>query len=341
MVAPPSQHADYSMWPHRLAVILACATFPLIWVGGLVTTYDAGMAVPDWPTTYGYNLFLYPVSTWLAGPWDLFIEHGHRLLGALVGVIAIGLVCVTWKFDERPWMRRAALAALGLVIFQGVLGGQRVVQNSRQVAQLHGIVGPTFFALCFFLVAATSRWWRRRTQVPGLNDYAVSAWMIAGLALAQLILGSQLRHVTTFTSPGTFSACVTFHVTVAGILFVIVMASSVSAWRRFDTAPAVRRMVAVLGMLVASQVVFGVGTWIAKYGWPSLAIRFGLESGVVVRAESMIQSMIVTGHVALGALILGASVAWVARVSRLSLVECGHSGWDSVAKPGSVAEGLP
>ena len=71
-------------WPHRLAVALACATFPLIWVGGLVTTYDAGMAVPDWPGTYGYNLLLYPWQTWIAGPWDLFIEHGHRLLGAAV-----------------------------------------------------------------------------------------------------------------------------------------------------------------------------------------------------------------------------------------------------------------
>ena len=65
-------------WPHRLAVVLVCATFPLIWVGGLVTTYEAGMAVPDWPTTYGYNLFLYPWQTWILGPWDLFIEHGHR-----------------------------------------------------------------------------------------------------------------------------------------------------------------------------------------------------------------------------------------------------------------------
>ena len=69
-----------SRWPHRLAVLLCCATFPLIWVGGLVTTYDAGMAVPDWPTTYGYNMFSYPLETWLYGPWDLFIEHGHRLL---------------------------------------------------------------------------------------------------------------------------------------------------------------------------------------------------------------------------------------------------------------------
>ena len=83
-----------SPWPHRLSIALALVTFPLIWVGGLVTTYDAGMAVPDWPGTYGYNLFRYPWQTWLAGPWDLFIEHGHRLLGATAGLLAIALVVV-------------------------------------------------------------------------------------------------------------------------------------------------------------------------------------------------------------------------------------------------------
>ena len=83
-----------SPWPHRWAVVLACATFPLVWVGGLVTTTDAGMAVPDWPSTFGYNMFLYPWQSWLAGPWDLFVEHGHRLLASSVGLMTIGLVIV-------------------------------------------------------------------------------------------------------------------------------------------------------------------------------------------------------------------------------------------------------
>ena len=90
-MATSQQKADRYQ-PHRWAVGVACATFPLIWVGGLVTTYDAGMAVPDWPSTFGYNLFLYPWTTWFFGPWDLFIEHGHRLLGALVGLLTIGLL---------------------------------------------------------------------------------------------------------------------------------------------------------------------------------------------------------------------------------------------------------
>ena len=117
------------------------------------------MAVPDWPGTYGYNLFLYPWQTWFFGPWDVFIEHGHRLLGAAVGFIAIGLVVVTWWCDSRNWMKWLAVAALVLVILQGVLGGQRVLQNTKQLAQIHGIVGPTFLGLATAILVMTSRWW--------------------------------------------------------------------------------------------------------------------------------------------------------------------------------------
>src|SRR5436190_9860310 len=116
-------HNVRSPRPHRLAVVLACATFPLLWVGGLVTTTDAGMAVPDWPNTYGYNLFLYPWQTWLAAPWDLFVEHGHRLLAASVGMITIGLLVVLMRSERRNWLRILGFVALALVIFKGVLGG--------------------------------------------------------------------------------------------------------------------------------------------------------------------------------------------------------------------------
>ena len=104
-----------SPWPHRLAVALCCATFPLVWVGGLVTTHDAGMAVPDWPNTYGYNLLLYPWSEWFAGPWDLFIEHAHRLFASAVGLLCIAFVIVVWRADSRLWMRYVSIGALALV----------------------------------------------------------------------------------------------------------------------------------------------------------------------------------------------------------------------------------
>ena len=79
-----------------------------------MTSYDAGMAVPDWPTTYGYNLFLYPWQTWVLGPWDLFIEHGHRLFGATVGMLTIALLLTVWLREPRRWVSYAALVLWGL-----------------------------------------------------------------------------------------------------------------------------------------------------------------------------------------------------------------------------------
>src|SRR5688572_14656164 len=176
---PPDRR---SPWPHRLAVTLALVTFPLIWVGGLVTTYDAGMAVPAWPGTYGYNLLAYPWTTWIAGPLDLFIEHGHRLLGAATGLISIALTIVVFRSDERPWLRWAAVGAVALVIAQGALGGARVLFDVRLVALIHGCVGPLFFAYLAVLVVATSRWWHKTRPLdsaPGMR-LVQSAWILAG-----------------------------------------------------------------------------------------------------------------------------------------------------------------
>ena len=145
------------------------------------------------------QLFLYPWQTWIAGPWDLFIEHGHRLLGALVGLLTIALVVVVWLQERstagcawrrwRPWR---------LVIVQGVLGGMRVLLDERTLAMIHGCVGPLFFAYCVLLASFTSRWWRERADGRSIRQAA----RFARLALATVGLGlratgprRQLRHV--------------------------------------------------------------------------------------------------------------------------------------------------
>src|SRR5207244_11806500 len=98
------------------------------------------MAVPDWPGTYGYNLLRYPWQSWLAAPWDLFIEHGHRLLGAAAGIVSIALVAAVWLTDRRRWLVCASLGALLLVIAQGLLGGARVLLDARLVAMIHACI---------------------------------------------------------------------------------------------------------------------------------------------------------------------------------------------------------
>src|SRR5499427_9454927 len=102
----------FSPWPHRLAVATACATFPLLFIGGLVTSKGAGLAVPDWPTTFGHNMFLYPWSKMVG---NIFYEHSHRLVASFVGLLTIVLTVTIWLCESRMWLRWLALGALGLV----------------------------------------------------------------------------------------------------------------------------------------------------------------------------------------------------------------------------------
>src|SRR5690606_38113289 len=135
------------------ARVLCGLTLIVVGVGGLVTTTKAGMAVPDWPNTYGYNLFLYPWETWFWGPWDLFVEHGHRLAASASGLVTILLLILLWRDRSRPrWLAWMGMVALALVILQGLLGGMRVVLDERWLAMVHGIVGPLFFGLTVALV---------------------------------------------------------------------------------------------------------------------------------------------------------------------------------------------
>ena len=151
------------LWPHRLAVALALVTFPLIWVGGLVTTYDAGMAVPDWP-----------------GPMDTICcsirgKAGSRRRGICSSSTGtdcwaprpaccrLRLLAVVLVHRSPPLARSRLCGALGLVMFQGVLGGLGSLFDERLVAMLHGCVGPLFFAYLAGLVVVTSRWWASGT----------------------------------------------------------------------------------------------------------------------------------------------------------------------------------
>src|SRR5213592_662720 len=107
-----------SPWPHRLALLTTVATFPLLFVGGLVTSTGSGLAVPDWPTTFGYNMVLFPWSRMVGG---ILYEHSHRLMGALVGLLTLALAGALWRAGGR--LRRLGLVAVAVVLAQGVLGG--------------------------------------------------------------------------------------------------------------------------------------------------------------------------------------------------------------------------
>lgn len=308
-----------SAWPHRLAVVLVCATFPLIWVGGLVTTYDAGMAVEDWPTTYGYNLFLYPWRTWILGPWDLFIEHGHRLLGATVGLISMALLLTVWLRDKRSSVRWLAVAVFAAVCFQGLLGGLRVLFDERLLAKIHGCFGPAFFALCVAMAAVTSRRWRTQQRLPrsarpGVQGLALVTTL---LAYAQIVLGAQLRHVTGAWAPAMFRMAVLFHLLVAALLLIDIVWLAVRVVRRAAGDGWLLRPALALPLLVGLQVSLGAGAWVLNYGWPAWIADRPWAAGFVVVQESQRQALVTTAHVAVGSLILATSLLVFLRAWRL------------------------
>ena len=308
---------------HRLAVVLVCLVWPLIWIGGLVTTYDAGMAVPDWPNTYGSNLFLYPVSTWVFGPFDLFIEHGHRLLASLVGLISIVMLVAAIRSEPRGWVKGLTALVLAMVIAQGVLGGIRVLLGDRTTAMIHGCVGPLCFAMCVVTMVVTSRsWWHRKDPADAdptniskkTRGYARIALTLLVLSYLQLVLGAQLRHAQPSGSPRHFTGIVGIHVMNAFLLWFLCF----WAWlklRRCGDLTLSRSGLLLIG-LVALQIGLGIGTWVVKYGWPSMLQFVPGSAEFVVRAKGFSDALIVTAHVAIGSLILAVATYLLTRVLR-------------------------
>lgn len=295
---------QYSRAVHALAVALTIAVFPLIWVGGLVTTYDAGMAVPDWPGTYGWNMFAYPASTWLFGPFDLLVEHSHRLLGSLAGFLSIGLVVAAFRSDARPWFRWWCVGILVAVIAQGALGGARVVLDQRTFAMIHGCTGPLFFALATATAVMSSRWWLGPPTGTAAELRVV--WIATILAVAsylQLILGAQLRHVTAAISHKTFMMFVHSHLTLAGLVTLLALSLLGFSLRRRNADREIAYPSRLLAGVVVLQIVLGIGTWIVNYALP-WSETTPMLAGYTISAKGYWESFIVTAHMATGSLII-------------------------------------
>jgi cytochrome c oxidase assembly protein subunit 15 len=282
------------------------------------------MAVPDWPNTYGYNLFLYPWKSWITGPWALFLEHSHRLIGATVGILTIGLLIVLWRKDERGWMRWLGMAALGLVIFQGVLGGMRVLFDERTLAMFHGCTGPLFFAVTVAMVVFTSRRWRTGPDgLAGVNSRP-SAASIRRLAVVtcilvylQIVIGAVLRHVPASSDPATFAMAMRFHLFLATIVTLHI---AILVWLVLFRARSIKPLAGLataLGTLVLVQVALGAGTWIVKFSVPTWASSVISTGSVAIQEGGWLQTHVITAHVAVGSLLFGTSLALALYSQRL------------------------
>jgi cytochrome c oxidase assembly protein subunit 15 len=162
-------------------------------MGGLVTSHQAGMSVPDWPNSWGYNMFTFPPSKWVGG---ILFEHTHRLAGAGVGLLSIILMVVALLTDRRRWLRWTSVAIFLAVCIQGTIGGLRVVLSARDLAIVHGCVAQIFFCFIAAYCVMTSRFW---TDPPAVSLSAAKSVRNIGLVTAaiifcQLIVGAIMRH---------------------------------------------------------------------------------------------------------------------------------------------------
>ena len=161
----------------------------------MVTSKGVGLAVPDWPTTFGYNMFLFPVSKWVGG---ILFEHTHRLIASAVGVLTIILAVWLWRMESRRWLRNLGFAALGAVILQGVLGGLRVTMLKDEIGIFHACLAQGFFAMLIVITLATSRLWQRisaqAVSSRAAHSLARAAIVTTCVVYAQLALGATMRH---------------------------------------------------------------------------------------------------------------------------------------------------
>ncbi|OLD74536.1 MAG: hypothetical protein AUI33_06225, partial [Ignavibacteria bacterium 13_1_40CM_2_61_4] len=179
---------------HRFAVLTSVVTFFLIIAGGLVTSTESGLSVPDWPNTYGRFMFAFPPDQMVGG---ILYEHSHRLIASFVGLLTLILAIWVWRREDRRWVRMLGLAAILMVIAQGVLGGLTVLfLLPTAISVSHAMLAQTFFILIASIALFTSPWWRDEHRVPQEKGVPVVLLSLAAASAVyvQLVLGALMRH---------------------------------------------------------------------------------------------------------------------------------------------------
>ena len=186
----PDLRPRASVWHHRYATLVAACTVLLIAAGASVTSTDSGLSVPDWPTTYGWNMFAFPLSKMVGG---IRYEHTHRLIASTVGFLTILLAAWTWRVESRRWVRWLGAACLGAVILQGVLGGITVLFFLPPAVSIgHAGLAQIFFCLTLTLALVTSPGWKAASvDDPLLRRVATTTTV---LIYTQILIGAAMRH---------------------------------------------------------------------------------------------------------------------------------------------------
>jgi len=281
--------SSFSALIHRLALVNAAATLPLLFIGALVTSKGVGLAVPDWPTTFGYPMFLYPWSEMIGG---VLYEHSHRLVASGVGLLTLALAFRLWFYERRRWLRYLGVAALGLVILQGVIGGLRVIMVEEALAILHACLAQVFFALAVSLALFTSREWSERPPIRLADGGRL--WRLClfttVLIYLQVFFGALLR----FTG-----ARLDLHLLVAVLIAVHVALLCRRILVVHSDQPRLARPALLMGGLLILQLALGLGSYLGRFtplarDLPVIAVEIVRTSHVVTGALMLAISLMLT-----------------------------------------------
>ena len=181
---------------HLFAALVAASTGILIFAGGLVTSTESGLSVPDWPNTYGYFMFFFPLDKMVGG---IRFEHTHRLIASTVGLLILVLAAWLWRAEPRLWVRRLGYIALVAVIIQGILGGITVLWYLPDpISIAHASLAQIVFCLTMTIAVVTSLGWKHAYAAdgPAPDDLVLRrvAAATTGLIYLQIVIGATMRH---------------------------------------------------------------------------------------------------------------------------------------------------
>ena len=282
-----SESTPYNPWHHRIAVLIAVVTFVVIGAGALVTSEEAGLSVPDWPTSYGHYVKWPPLFP------GVVYEHSHRVIAWVTGMCTLAIAFWTWFVDNRRWMKYLAFGALGTIVAQGILGGMTVLHNlPPAISTAHSAVGQTFFCIAMAIAVFTGRQWVEETPQlvadGGHPKLIVLCWYSILILYIQLIFGGMFRHHGMSWAP---------HVINAVSVALILTWTGVRAILQFSRVEPIRRSAVLLLFLLVVQIFLGFAAFFT---------RVAEIPGIAPSDFWLVLSTV--AHVAVGALLLATTV---------------------------------
>ena len=295
-------------WTCVFAITATLTTLVLLFAGGLVTSTRTGMSVPDWPSTYGSNMFLFPLQKMTGG---IFFEHSHRLLGSLVGLLTLCLSIHLALVEKRGWVKLMGFAALAMVIIQGILGGVRVTDNLILLAFVHGVLGQAVFAMLVAISAVVSTRWRSDAAPLAVKSAAGELQItrvLVGLLLIQITLGSVLRHMGKQTM---------LHIAMAIVIVVMAAIIGIRISASYPQLRPVSGLAKGLMFIAFTQLLLGFFALAGRGIANKAGQLFSATSTELAANPPLIYIISTSTHQIIGALLLACSVllaCWATRM---------------------------